>query len=37
VGDLVAHFETHMRKELEPLGIMALPYPFHDGIKPPQA
>lgn len=35
VEDLVASFETHMRKELEPLGIMAAPYPFHDGIKPP--
>jgi NAD(P)-dependent dehydrogenase (short-subunit alcohol dehydrogenase family) len=37
VDDLVAHFENHMRKQLEPLGIMASPYPFHDGIKPPQS
>ncbi len=35
VDDLVAHFETHMRKELEPVGLMKNPYPFHDGIKPP--
>lgn len=37
VDDLVAQFENHMRKELEPIGIMARPYPFHDGIKPPQS
>ncbi|HIM01260.1 MAG TPA: SDR family NAD(P)-dependent oxidoreductase [Myxococcales bacterium] len=35
--DLVAGFENHMRKELEPLGIMSQPYPFHDGIKPPSS
>lgn len=35
VDDLVAKFEGHMKKELEPLGIMKNPYPFLDGIKPP--
>jgi 3-oxoacyl-[acyl-carrier protein] reductase len=37
VEDLCKHFENHMRKELEPLGIMKRPYPFHDGVKPPAA
>jgi 3-oxoacyl-[acyl-carrier protein] reductase len=37
VDDLVAQFENHMRKELEPIGIMTRPYPFHDGIKAPQS
>ena len=36
VEELVTHFETHMKKELEPIGIMKRPYPFYDGIKPPQ-
>jgi 3-oxoacyl-[acyl-carrier protein] reductase len=35
VEDLCNHFENHMRKELEPIGIMKRPYPFHDGVKPP--
>ena len=35
VDDLVEHFEGHMKKELEPLGIMKRPYPFYDGVKPP--
>ena len=29
------NFEQYMKKEMEPLGIMARPYPFHDGVKPP--
>lgn len=37
VDDLIANFENHMKKHLEPLGIMANPYPFHEGIKPPKA
>lgn len=36
VADLVENFENHMKKHLEPLGIMASPYPFGDGIKAPQ-
>jgi 3-oxoacyl-[acyl-carrier protein] reductase len=35
VEGLLAHFESHMKKELEPLGIMKSPYPFYDGIEPP--
>jgi len=35
VEDILAHFESHMKKELEPLGIMKRPYPFYDGVKPP--
>jgi len=35
VEDLIANFDNHMRKEMEPLGIMARPYPFHDGVEPP--
>ncbi len=35
VEDLVKSFENHMKKQLEPLGIMKNPYPFFDGIKPP--
>ena len=35
VDDLVEHFEQHMKKELEPLGIMKRPYPFYDGVNPP--
>jgi len=34
VEQLQQHFEQFMRKELEPLGIMKRPYPFHDGVKP---
>jgi NAD(P)-dependent dehydrogenase (short-subunit alcohol dehydrogenase family) len=34
VDDLVAQFETHMKKELEPVGLMKTPYPFYDGVKP---
>jgi 3-oxoacyl-[acyl-carrier protein] reductase len=34
VDDLLQHFEGHMKKELEPLGIMKRPYPFYDGVKP---
>lgn len=33
--DLVAHFEQHMKKELEPVGLMKTPYPFYDGVEPP--
>ncbi len=36
VDDILKHFEQHMKKELEPLGIMKRPYPFHDGVKPPE-
>jgi 3-oxoacyl-[acyl-carrier protein] reductase len=35
VDALREHFESHMKKELEPLGIMKRPYPFYDGIEPP--
>jgi 3-oxoacyl-[acyl-carrier protein] reductase len=35
VDDLVDRFEQHMKKELEPLGIMKNPYPFYAGIEPP--
>jgi NAD(P)-dependent dehydrogenase (short-subunit alcohol dehydrogenase family) len=35
VDDLLEHFEGHMKKELEPLGIMKRPYPFYEGVKPP--
>lgn len=35
VDDLVAHFEQHMKKELEPVGLMKNPYPFYDGVEPP--
>lgn len=35
VEDLQKSFEQHMKKELEPLGIMKQPYPFLDGIEPP--
>jgi len=35
--DLVDKFEQHMKKELEPLGIMKRPYPFYEGIEPPKA
>jgi len=35
VDDLREHFASHMRKELEPIGIMKHPYPFYDGVVPP--
>jgi 3-oxoacyl-[acyl-carrier protein] reductase len=35
VEDLLTSFENHMKKELEPLGIMKRPYPFYEGVKPP--
>jgi 3-oxoacyl-[acyl-carrier protein] reductase len=35
VTDLVEKFEQHMKKELEPIGLMKSPYPFLDGVKPP--
>jgi 3-oxoacyl-[acyl-carrier protein] reductase len=35
VDDLREHFASHMKKELEPMGIMKRPYPFYDGVKPP--
>jgi len=34
VEQLQRHFDSFMRKELEPLGIMKRPYPFYDGVKP---
>ena len=34
VEDLLQHFESHMKKELEPVGLMKNPYPFYDGVKP---
>jgi 3-oxoacyl-[acyl-carrier protein] reductase len=37
VDGLREHFENHMKKELEPLGIMKRPYPFYEGVKPPAA
>ncbi len=36
VDDLVENFDGYMRKEMEPLGIMKRPYPFNEGIKPPE-
>jgi 3-oxoacyl-[acyl-carrier protein] reductase len=35
VDDLREHFASHMKKELEPLGIMKRPYPFYEGVVPP--
>jgi len=35
VDDLREHFANHMKKELEPLGIMKRPYPFYEGVVPP--
>jgi NAD(P)-dependent dehydrogenase (short-subunit alcohol dehydrogenase family) len=35
VSDLIEKFEGHMKKELESVGLMKLPYPFLDGVKPP--
>jgi 3-oxoacyl-[acyl-carrier protein] reductase len=35
VEDLQKSFEQHMKKELEPIGIMKHPYPFLDGVEPP--
>lgn len=37
VDKIDAHFRTHLAPLLEPLGLMKTPYPFHDGIIPPQA
>lgn len=30
------HFKDYLGSQLEPLGIFKTPYPFYDGIKPPQ-
>ncbi|MCG8592269.1 MAG: SDR family oxidoreductase [Proteobacteria bacterium] len=35
VDELIEHFEQHMKKELEPIGLMKNPYPFYDGVEPP--
>jgi len=35
VQDLLQHFEQHMKKELEPVGLMKQPYPFYGGVTPP--
>ena len=36
VDDLQAHFKNHFGKQLEPVGLMKNPYPFYDGVKPPE-
>jgi len=36
VEDLKEHFKSHLGKQLEPVGLMKNPYPFYDGVKPPE-
>jgi 3-oxoacyl-[acyl-carrier protein] reductase len=36
VEDLLQHFEQHMKRELEPVGLMKQPYPFYGGVTPPK-
>jgi 3-oxoacyl-[acyl-carrier protein] reductase len=36
VDDLRQNFATHLKTHLEPVGLMKTPYPFYDGIKPPE-
>jgi hypothetical protein len=34
--DLVQHFKLNLGSKLEPIGIQKKPYPFYDGVKPPE-
>jgi len=34
--DLIEHFDGLMKKEIEPIGLMKSPYPYFDGIRPPE-
>ena len=36
VEDLRESFAGHLKTHLEPVGLMKHPYPFYDGIKPPE-
>jgi NAD(P)-dependent dehydrogenase (short-subunit alcohol dehydrogenase family) len=37
VADLVESFEANLKPHLEPFGLMKNPYPFYDGVEPPNA
>jgi hypothetical protein len=36
VDEIREQFEKHLRNRLEPVGLMKPPYPFYDGVKPPE-
>ena len=36
VDELRASFAQFLKTHLEPVGLMKNPYPFHDGVKPPE-
>jgi len=36
VEDLQEHFKNHFGKQLEAVGLMKNPYPFYEGVKPPE-
>jgi 3-oxoacyl-[acyl-carrier protein] reductase len=36
VQDLVDDFEARFKEHLEPFGLRKSPYPFYDGVKPPE-
>jgi 3-oxoacyl-[acyl-carrier protein] reductase len=36
VEDLLESFEKNLKQHLEPVGLMKSPYPYYDGVKPPE-